>query len=357
LGFVIGQLSVGGAEGQLRTVVRALDRRFSPIVYSLSGASGPVADELRAAGIVVRDVGSRGPGRVLRLGRLLRSDGIELVHAWLFIANAYAAAAHLVAARVPLITSARNCKVQGRWSRLANMAAFRRSRLIVVNSDEVRTYVRRQYRAPNSRLRVMHNGVDTERFRPAALPPSLAALRARPIVNVGRLVPQKNHALFLDAAASLVAAVPDVRFVIVGDGPLRGGLEEQARRLGIAQRVSFLGERHDVDVVLRSASLLWLTSRWEGMPNVVLEAMASGVPAICTDVGGTREIVRPGVDGFIIGGGDGEAFVRRAAELLGNAELWRRCSGAARERAQQFSVARMVETLSQLYEEALRESC
>jgi glycosyltransferase involved in cell wall biosynthesis len=351
---VIGQLSVGGAEGQLRTVVRALDNRFSPIVYSLSTAGGPVAEDLRSAGVVVRDLGSRGFGRVLRLGQLLRTDGIDLVHAWLFIANAYAAAANVLGGRVPLITSARNCKVQGRWSRLVNMAAFRGSRFIVVNSEDVKTYVRREYRAPEGRLRVVQNGVDTERFCPAGLPTSVSELQARPIVSVGRLVRQKNHARFLDAAARLLVELPQLRFAIVGEGPLRPPLEAQAQQLGIADRVSFLGERRDVDVILRSASLLWLTSDWEGMPNVVLEAMASGVPVICTNVGGTREIVRAGVDGFVVG--DAEGLVRQSTALLGSDELWRQFSAAARGRAQQFSVARMVGSLSQLYEQALAES-
>jgi glycosyltransferase involved in cell wall biosynthesis len=349
--LVVGQLTTGGAEGQLRQVTRTIDRRrFEPIVYALSAKIEPVGELLRADGVTLRVTEVAGWRRVPWLASQLAADKIDLVHSWLYIANALAWSATRFRRRLPLITSARNCKVQNRISQIANFLAFRGSRAIVANSQEVAAYITRHYLAPARRIHVVYNGIDVERFRPADRgAPTAPAL----IVNIGRLVEQKNQALFLDAAAQLTRTGVSARFVIVGEGPLKTDLQEQAQRLGIADHVSFAGERRDVEDILRTASLLWLTSRWEGLPNVVLEAMATGVPVIATDVGGTRELIRSGVDGFVVPSSDAAGFVRHARDLLNDSARQRQFAAAARVRAQEFSTARMIATLSQLYDDAL----
>ncbi len=350
IGHVIGQLTRGGAERQLAMLVRELDRaRFVPIVYCLSAATEPFGPQITATGATLKILDGSPAQRVRRLRRELAADAVDLVHAWLYVGNAYAACAHAFTPSRPLVTSARNCKVQGRW---ANAFAFRSSRAIVANSGEVAAYIARQYWAPAGRIRVIHNAIDTRRFRPAELG---ASGTQGPIVTVGRLVEQKNHALFLDAAAQLLRELPQAQFVITGDGPLRSALEQQARTLGIADRVSFTGERDDIEVLLQSASLFWLTSRWEGMPNVVLEAMASGVPVITTDVSGVRELLRPGVDGFVVTKSDAAEFAAASTRLLRDPGAWRNVSAAARTRAEEFSVAAMVDAWARLYDELLEQ--
>jgi glycosyltransferase involved in cell wall biosynthesis len=349
LGLIIGQLTAGGAEGQLWLLCRGLDRAaISPIVYCLSDQIEPYGPLITSAGVPLRIISGRRLARLQKLRRWLDADRIDVVHAWLFIANAYAWAANRGGGR-PLLTSARNCKRQGRVLDWLNRRAFAASHAIVTNSLQVAEYIEREYGAPRRRIRIIPNGIDTERFHPRD---GEAAEVAGPIVAAGRLVEQKNHALFLRAAAGLARLVPQAQFVIAGDGPLRSALEEQARQLGIADRVRFAGERRDIDTLLRAGSILWLTSRWEGMPNIVLEAMASGLPVITTDVGGVRELIRSGVDGFVVQEGDAGAFVRHSQELLQPAtrQLF---AAAARARAEEFSTARMVSALSQLYDKTL----
>lgn len=349
VGLVIGQLTIGGAEGQLWLLCRALDRaRVQLTVYCLSGQTAPYAERIMASGTPVRVVAGGRVTRVRALRRWLAVDQIHVVHPWLFIANSFAWAASRGAGRV-LVTSARNCKRQGRVLDLVNRQAFQASAAIVVNSESVGTYIAEHYAAPRERLRVIYNGIDTERFCP--LPATSAPASLGPIVTVGRLVAQKNHELFLRAAHQLAGEIPGVRFVIVGDGPLRAPLAAQAVRLGISEQVVFAGERVDVAELLRGASLFWLTSRWEGLPNVVLEALASGVPVVATDVGGTRELVRPGVEGFIVADEDQHGFVRHSRELLNDAALRQRFREAARRRAEEFSVGQMVGAFARLYEE------
>lgn len=351
VGLVIGQLTRGGAEGQLFQVACGLDRqRFRPFVYSLTPAIDPYGPRLAEAGVPVRVLRGSGPQRLFALAAALRRDGIDVIHSWLFLANAAAGLASLACPGRALVTSARNRKRHGRANRWANLLAFRRSGAIVVNSADVADYIVEHYRAPRSRIRVVVNGVDMDRFHPrsggAEAPPR--------IVTVGRVVEQKNQALFLSAAARLAVDFPTLRFVLVGDGPLRPGLEKRAAELGLSSRVDWLGERDDVETVLRGATLFWLTSRWEGMPNAVLEAMACGVPAVATDVGGARELIEEGVSGFVVENGDEEGIVARSRELLSDPARWQTMAAAALARAGEFSRRRMIERMEELYEEVGR---
>jgi len=319
------------------------------VVYCLSAHTEPVGSQITASGACLRAVTGGAVQRARQLAWHLDADRIDIVHSWLYLGNAVAGAAHLWRPSRPLITSARNCKVQNRITQLANMVAFRSSRTIVANSHDVAAYITRTYAAPARRIRVIYNGIDVERFHPDGEGAAIG-----PIVTIGRLVEQKNHDLFLRAAAAVSREVPEARFVIVGDGPLRAVLERQADQLDITPRVVFTGERGDIDTILRTASLFWLTSKWEGMPNVVLEAMASGVPVIATDVGGIRDLVNDGVGGFVVPPNHADAFVRQSCALLRDAAQRRDVAAAARARAETFSTPHMVDAMTQLYDEVIR---
>ena len=124
---------------------------------------------------------------------------------------------------------------------------------------------------------------------------------------------------------------------------------------GLSDAVRFLGERGDIETILPTASMFWLTSRWEGMPNVVLEAMACGLPVIATDVGGARELIDHGVTGFIVHSDDEAAFVKHSVALLGDSPSWQQAARAARAKAETFSLKRLVDILESLYEEVAGE--
>jgi glycosyltransferase involved in cell wall biosynthesis len=205
-----------------------------------------------------------------------------------------------------------------------------------------------RYAAPTDACVVIHNGVDLDRFAPVER--SRDRQRRPLILGVGRLVPQKDFELFLEAAALLVRRNPDAGFAIVGDGPLRAELQRQAARLGLERSVAFLGERQDVPDLLRTADVLWLTSRWEGLPNVVLEAGASGTPVIARDAGATREIVRHEVSGYLLRDRDPEPFAACTHALLADAGRLRAMGEAARRVVEEnFSLERMVTATEALY--------
>ena len=120
-----------------------------------------------------------------------------------------------------------------------------------------------------------------------------------PFVSVGRLDEQKGYTYLLEAAAVLMKREPDFRLSIVGDGPLRQSLEQQAASLGLNDTVRFEGQSAEVSRYLHRAHVFVLSSLWEGLPYTIIEAMASGLPVVTTDVGGCRELVIDGETGLV----------------------------------------------------------
>lgn len=352
VGLVIGQLTTGGAEGQLRLLCDGFDRRrIDPIVYCLSEQTAPYGPALVAAGVPVRVIAGGRLGRVGALRRALAADRIQVAHGWLFIANAYAWLA--TRGGPALVTSARNCKRSGRLLDALNRRAFRASNAIIANSEQVRDYITREYGAPAGRIAVVRNAIDLRRFQPRAAGDAAAA--APRIVMVGRLVAQKNPLLFVAAAAALRARLPQAVFTLVGDGPLRGAVEAAVRDAGLVDAVTLAGEQRDVSGLLRAADLFWLTSDWEGLPNAVIEALASGLPAVATDVGGTAELITDGVEGHLIAAGDRDALVERSLAILTDPARHAAMRRAARQRAERFGLDRMVADTEAAYARALRE--
>jgi glycosyltransferase involved in cell wall biosynthesis len=135
------------------------------------------------------------------------------------------------------------------------------------------------------------------------------------VISVGRLAPVKAQDRFLAAAACIRRAVPEARFLLVGDGPLRGALERQAAALGLSDTVGFTGARLDARDLVARASLMLVTSRSEGLSVAVLEALAAGVAVVATDVPGMRELLEGGA-GIVVRDASAEALAEQAVGLL-----------------------------------------
>jgi glycosyltransferase involved in cell wall biosynthesis len=158
--------------------------------------------------------------------------------------------------------------------------------------------------------------------------------------------------LFIKALSILSKRKQRVRGVIAGDGPLRDDLQKLATEEGIADRVDFIGATEDVPGLLARSDTFILASDWEGMPNVVLEAMASGLPVVGTAIDGTKEIVEEGGTGFLVPSDDAEALATAMNELTASVELRSRMGQAGRHRAEsEYSMERMVERYESLYTE------
>ncbi len=171
---------------------------------------------------------------------------------------------------------------------------------------------------------------------------------------VGRLVPVKNHSMFLQAARELRGMGRNVKFAVIGDGELREQLEAEARALGLNGEVYFTGWQRDLPGVYADLDLLVNTSLNEGTPVAVIEAMAAGVPVVATSVGGVPDIVTHGRTGTLVPSGDGAALARALAERLDCPEETRSMAQAAgADVVQRFSVEQLTASLDALYQELL----
>jgi glycosyltransferase involved in cell wall biosynthesis len=170
------------------------------------------------------------------------------------------------------------------------------------------------------------------------------------VITVGRLVPQKDLDLFLEAAALLTRKKAGVRFLIVGDGPCRERLERKASQNGLRGKIVFLGERDDIPELLQAADIFWLTSSWEGLPNVLLEAMACAKPIVTRDVGACREIINHGENGYLVPDRNAESFAQHTLGLLSDLDKAREMGRAGRKLAEEkFSSGKMVRATESLY--------
>ncbi|HEU5300098.1 MAG TPA: glycosyltransferase, partial [bacterium] len=174
-----------------------------------------------------------------------------------------------------------------------------------------------------------------------------------PVVGmIGRLVPDKDPVGFVAAARAVAGVLPEARFLVVGDGPLRPRVQEAVEREGLAGVVIMTGERPDIPELLATMDVVVLTSRWEGMPMVVLEAMASARPVVAPRLGGLTEVIEDGVTGRLTPPGDERAIAEAVIALLRDAPARRRMGEQGRARVRErFSLERMVAQTLAVYRE------
>ena len=327
--LITGNAIVGGMESTvLRLVERLPANRYAFI--ALCPFESPFTARLRGCGVDVQ-VASIGDKlrwhTIQRAVELVREHGVDVIHAHMPAAHTLAGLAGR-ATRTPVVATVHSMHVSMQDLEMHRLAG---THLCVV-SQAARAHAL-AVGADRSRLTVIRNGVDTEAFLPRARLPGQDAERAPVVGYVGRLSPEKNPAMFLQVAALVRANAPHARFVVVGDGPLREELETLARTLAIRDAVSFVGECGDMVSQYQALDVLLSTSWHEGTSLAVLEAMASGIPVVATDVGGSPELVAAGVTGWLTPAGDEAAMAERALALLLDGSLRHRFGVAARARA------------------------
>jgi glycosyltransferase involved in cell wall biosynthesis len=355
--FLITSMPVGGAETLLANLVRGLDRRrFSPEIVCLKEL-GPVGEQLACemrvhSHLLAGKFDLRVLPRLWRLMRIPRADAVVTVGAgdkmfWGRLAARLAG--------VPVVASALHSTGWpdgvGRLNRLLTPIT---DAFIGVAEAHGRHLIDIEG-FPADKVHVIPNGVDAARFAPRDGAPARRELnipQEAPVVGIlAALRPEKNHELFLAGAAAICEHLPDARYLVVGDGPLRADLEARAARLGLADRVHFLGTRRDVPELLAACDLVALTSHNEAAPVSILEALSAGVPVVATNVGSVRETVIEGVTGRLIPPGDLAAYASAAVELLQNAAERRRLGDAGRQLVvARWSLAAMVRGYEQLIE-------
>ncbi len=348
--FLVTNLDRGGAEKILTRWATGLPReKFAVRVAVLQGRSRAIADDLARSGIPICDLGMawKGDLRVLlRLGRLLRREGIQILFTFMFHSTLLG---RLVGWRcgVPVrVSSERIMAWEGTGRRLLNRWTVPLTTHVVAVSDRVAAYAVREFRIPPDRLTTIRNGVDLDHFRPARQGRQTEA----PVIGcTARLHRKNDHASLLRAFARMAVRWPEARLLLVGRGPEEGQLKALASSLGVDSRIHLAGEQADVVPFLQQMDVYVQASVAEGLPNSVLEAMAVRLPVVATAVGGTPEVVVDGETGLLVPSGDPVALADAILKLLedrGMAETFGR-RGRARVEAH-FGEGRMLREVEAL---------
>lgn len=326
----------------------------------------PLRGRLESEGIPVHTLGHAGSMYALQkmarlhheLRRILVSEQPDIVHSHLYLPDILSRFAAPLSCK--LITTLHG---EDKWwterTRVRSLGKTwldgftgrcRRMHYVSV-SEYVREKAGRALKIPMRRHRVIHNGVDVVRF-------SFVARTKREcptVVQIGRFYPEKGHAVSLKALALLRKSHPGVRLVLIGDGPIRAGLERQAGQLGLVESVIFAGAQDDIRSHLEKADIFWMPSEREGLGIACLEAMASGLPVVATAVGGLREAVSDEETGFLVPPGNAEAFASRTAALLSDFALCRSFGTNGRRRVENlFSLDSTVSHYHESYEDLVR---
>jgi glycosyltransferase involved in cell wall biosynthesis len=328
--FVIDTLSVpaGGTEGQLLHLLRGLDRqRFQPRLYCLR-SSRWLENAFDLCPVEILNIHLSPSPRLLahvwRVSRLLRRDGTDVLQTHFRDANLVGVPAAALAG-VPAVVSTRRGVPywKNRMDLLVQKGLNRRVTRFVANSRATRDRAIRDEGIDPARITVIYNGIEAGRYAPRgnderkAARDRLGLSPSDPVVGiVANLRPVKGIADFVTAAARVREAVPGTQFLVVGQGDEEESLKALAARQGVGEAVRFLGARADVPDLLPAFDVGVLASHYESFSNSILEYLAAGLPVVVTDVGGAREVVREGEDGFIVPPEDPERMAERIVALL-----------------------------------------
>jgi glycosyltransferase involved in cell wall biosynthesis len=355
---VIDSLDLGGAQSVLINLIRYADRSQFEFEVATMAGRGVYWDRVKALGVPLRALSfSRFvPLYVPSMIWLCLTRRYDIVHTHLIGANAIAKPlAALCGVKIRINHDHCNDKASDpkRWVPIADKISNRLSTHVIAVSRSTHDYLVGHEHMPPDRVTTIHNGVDLDVFRPR--PEQRAAARQRLglpadafiVAGIGRLSYQKNFSLFIDVAAAVAAQRPTAYFVIAGTGPEEQQLRDRAARLGIEQRLSFLGYVGDMPEFYPAVDALLLTSRYEGLPITVLEAMATGTTIVSSMLDGVAEILRDGEDSALVPSSDVDGFVARLCELIDRPDIAARRSAAAlgkvRTGLSAKSVARAVE--------------
>lgn len=368
LAFFVDSLHTGGSElNAIRTLERLDRSRFDITVFHL-GAEGPLLARYSALGVPMVRVALRSfhHPSALRAGwqfrRELRARRIQVLHAHDIYSNIFAVPWARLAGTPVVIASKRwHQAVPSRLHAAANRLASRGATAVLANSEAVARSLREEDGVAARRIEVIPNFVDAAAFMPPdparrsgqlagwGVPPG-----ARVVGVVARLSDVKDHATFLRAMVPVVERFPDVHGLLLGEGPHRPAIEALVGQLGLAGRVHLAGEVAPSPNPHGWLDLSVLTSRTEGFPNSLVEAMAAGRPVVATRVGGVPDAVVHGETGLLVPPADPAALTTALGELLENPGRAAALGAAGRLRAEAlYHVDRVIPRLAAWYESLL----
>lgn len=354
---VTWSLVAGGAEIYALTIAKNLPPRSYATELCAIDQGGALEPEVERLGIPYR-IMNRRQGidlrLIWRLYRLFAKTRPSVIQTHHFNQLFYSfIGARLVGARLVHTEHSLEVYEGRRKMRLALRLLSLFCRKVIAIGEDSETFLRERVGIPEKKLMVIRAGIDLKAFNEAK-DEARAALgldaNDRVVTIIARLFPEKNHQLLLAAFAEVCRRVAGARLLIVGEGTEREAIEAEIARLELHERVWVLGVRRDVAKVLAATDVFALSSDREGLPIVVLEAMAAARPVVATAVGDLPLVVKEGETGRLVPPNDSQALAAALIELLNNESLAARMGTAARASVQQYGIEAMIESYRKLYE-------
>lgn len=364
--FIYYEPQPSGQTTHVLSLVRGLDRRRYQLVVVLP-------EELESSAATFEQSGARvvplplrkalwPPRAILALVRLIRKLEPDIVHVHSQEAGLVArVVARLAGARVVLYTpqtvDIRRAGLHRLYTWTERILARVTDLIVsVVEADRARMI---RWGVPAHKIVTVPNGIELDRFEGPVnvveLRKSLGVAAGRPLViQMGRLREQKDPLSFVEGAARVVRQRSDVQFVLLGDGPLRTEVEARVRDLDLEDHVHLAGWRDDAYRLLAAADVVTLTSRWEGTPYALLEAMAWSLPVVATAVNGCPEVVREAETGFLVPPGDATTWAEKVIEVLADPTRASTMGRQGRNHVEaRFTLQQMVTRIEELYHQAV----
>ena len=350
----------GGAETKLLELVKHMDKdRFETTVISL-GLGNEIEElfhELDCRVMTFQRQKQVDFKLLKRLTNFIRDEKIDIVMTTLFYADVIGALAGRKGGAKGVfswetISSPKWLVPHRFWG---YRYAIRKADKVISVSNATAEWLVEKRKVSPAKVMIIPYGVNLQKFNPDIKSTNRSAIGVEVgdlvIGQVSRLNEQKGHTYLIDAAPAIIKAVPNAKFVLVGDGPLRAELEQQIKANGVEDNFILLGFRQDVPQLLPLFDVFALPSLYEGLPNVVLEAMACGLPVVATPVDGTKEAVVDKQTGFLVPVADIDALANQLVEVISNPAIKADLGGAGRKRVEQsFSLEGQVKKFEDLYE-------
>lgn len=359
---IIYSLFRGGAERQIETIVTTPSEKYDHLVCSLTSGDDP-SENMKAAGIPVFLLKKkfRGDIRVIpTLIRLIKHEKVDIVHLhnppgtfWGTMAITFARS------RIPIIRTEHTPYIAGNYPlahRLLHSYLNGRSEKIICVSDHVRKSFIASFPRWKEKFITVHNGIQIDSFR-TSLSREECRTRfklpqeAKIMGTIGRLTTLKNHASLIEALPAIRRQFKSIHLAILGEGNLKSKLRDLAADFGVSDSVSFLDPTGHIEIFMGALDLFILPSHREGLPLVVLEAMAAGIPTVASSVGGIPEIISDGNNGYLIHPHNLDEITEKVCELLEDGQRAITFSSRGEETIRaKFSADDMIAETEKLYD-------
>jgi glycosyltransferase involved in cell wall biosynthesis len=360
---LIDLLHPSGAENVAINIAVKLKEssRYRPFVCA-SRSGGVLEEKLKKNDIEYTVLGrdhSYEIHKFLPLRKIIREKEIRLIHAHKIGSNLWGSLIGR-AWGLPVISHfhAHHKSLESLSYLIAAKIINRFSNSIISISEYEKLRLAKEEGITQSKIVTIYNGIDYGNYKSVPDEDTIRSLgigKGAPVVGfLAAFRPQKDHELLMNSARVVIEQRPDTVFILIGDGETRGKIETMAEELGIKDNCRFTGFRNDIPDLISTFDVAVLSSHWEGLPIAVLEYMASSKPVVCTNVSGMPELVRNGVNGFLVSPSDSGNFAEKIIKLLQDRELAQNMGRKGLETVRSsFSEQKMMKEIENLYDEIL----